>query len=204
VILNDTQLVAYVRKRLCKGCDPSDFPVTMRNTKMCASSHRSPTCWRSSCWRQRRARPELTVALSTTTEASAGGMRTVLTDDTVRIRAHWPGIDAALFEAACESAHAIGVWLPTWRAGVIQRHTAQHVAESIRPLSAGDWYDSAITCVNSPAVVRWVGFEPIGDHVANVGYWVRTGQPRQDWPPPRFSYSRRLPSTIWVSLASSC
>jgi hypothetical protein len=55
-----------------------------------------------------------------------------------------------------------------------------------------------LAAVNSPAVVRWVGLEPIGDRVANVGYGVRSGLRTSE------DSTGRDGTKLWVEKAGLC
>src|SRR6266567_3487234 len=107
-------------------------------------------------------------------------MRTELSDGTITIRAYEPGIELAVFEAACESVREVGPWMSTWREGATYAIAARHVAESIQAWHTGTWYDFAITRNDSAAFLGRVGLDQISaTGTANVGYWVRTGRTGQ-------------------------
>jgi len=107
-------------------------------------------------------------------------MRTELTDGNVTIRAYMPGIETQILEAARESLAEIGPVMRTWRHGATLEIAERHVAETIDAWHRGEWFDFAIMC--GDLLVGRVGLDDLcSDGMANVGYWVRTGQTRRGY-----------------------
>jgi len=105
-------------------------------------------------------------------------MRSQLTDGRLAIRAYWPGVAAAKFEAVNESMAEIGPSFSNWYEGIPLAEVAKHVQESVQAWQEGTWYDFAVTPADSDAYLGHAGLDHVdqGTGTTNVGYWVRSSQ----------------------------
>jgi len=104
-----------------------------------------------------------------------------LSDGTVLLRPHQLEDCDAMYAAITESISEISPWLPWCHAGYSRDETAAFIKVAGAAWDDGSHYPFAILAATDGAFLGGIAINHIAkpNHLANVGYWVRTSRTRK-------------------------
>jgi RimJ/RimL family protein N-acetyltransferase len=108
-------------------------------------------------------------------------MRTDFSDASVGIRRFRPGDVPLLYEAACESASELAVWLPWFHANYSMDETEAYIFKSVVDWEKGAEYNFVIFDVKDGELLGGTALNHVNtvNKCANLGYWVRSSRTRR-------------------------
>ena len=103
-----------------------------------------------------------------------------LIDERILLRPYCSGDAAAVYEAARESVHEVGMWLPWCHAGYSMEESKNWIKLCTRSWEEGTAYEFAIFDSRTGRYLGGCGLNHIDPayKIANLGYWVRSGATR--------------------------
>ena len=103
-----------------------------------------------------------------------------LVKDGILVRPYYPDDAATVYEAARESVHEVGLWLPWCHAGYALEESENWIKLCGENWDKGTAYEFAVFGSRTGRYLGGCGLNHIDSayKTANLGYWVRTSQTR--------------------------